>query len=124
MTTAAMSMPVSLYVIIIIFMLRSCTNVVGIRTAFISSVILPAERTAFMGIINVVRTLGLSVGPIITGALAEDGRFEVAFVLSGIVVAAYAIGLWALLCDGDKARAGETLGVVEDGSHDSDRTAP
>ena len=77
-----------------------------------------------MGMINVVRTLGLSVGPIITGVLADKGRFEIAFVLSGIVVAAYGMGLWALLYEGDKSRAGETVGVVEDGLHGSDPAVP
>ena len=77
-----------------------------------------------MGMINVVRTLGLSVGPIITGALADKGRIEIAFLLSGIVVAAYGMGLWALLYEGGKSRAGETLGVVGDGSHGSDAAIP
>ena len=77
-----------------------------------------------MGIVNVVRTTGLSVGPIITGALADNGRFEIAFVLSGIVVAAYGIGLWALLSEGDKTRGVEPLGVIEEGFHGSESTDP
>lgn len=76
-----------------------------------------------MGIINVVRTTGLSVGPIITGALAEKGKFEIAFVLSGIVVAAYGIGLWVLLYEVGEVRAGDTLTVAEDGFHGREPTA-
>ena len=57
---------------------------------------LPEERTAFIGITNVVRTSSQSIGPIITGALGESRIFWVAFILSGSMYAAYGVGLFFL----------------------------
>lgn len=70
-----------------------------------------------MGITNVVRTAGVSVGPVITGVLAGRGGFWTTFVLSGVVVAAYAIGLLALF-DGRDVRAEEssTVDDAEEGN--------
>ena len=53
------------------------------RQAFLAAVVLPNERTAVMGIVNVVKTLSQSGGPILTGFLAGTGRFWLAFVLAG-----------------------------------------
>jgi len=53
------------------------------RSAFLSAVVLPEERTAVMGVVNVAKSLSQSAGPIVTGALAEGGRFWVAFVIAG-----------------------------------------
>ncbi len=36
-----------------------------------------------MGAVNVVKTLSQSVGPVVTGALAERSLFWVAFVIAG-----------------------------------------
>ncbi|ETN40596.1 uncharacterized protein HMPREF1541_04873 [Cyphellophora europaea CBS 101466] len=53
------------------------------RQAFISAAVLPEERTAVMGVLNVGKTLSQSVGPSITGTLAEKKLFWVAFVVAG-----------------------------------------
>ena len=53
------------------------------RSAFLSSVVLPRERTAVMGTVNVLKTLSQSAGPSVTGVLAGEGRFWVAFVVAG-----------------------------------------
>lgn len=63
------------------------------RQAFIASVVLPSERTAMMGTVNVVKTLSQSIGPVVTGGLAQAGRFWVAFVLAGTMKAAYDLGM-------------------------------
>lgn len=63
------------------------------RSAFLSAVVLPNERTAVMGIVNVVKTLSQSGGPLITGILAGRSRFWVAFVAAGALKASYDIGL-------------------------------
>ncbi|KAK7535550.1 major facilitator superfamily domain-containing protein [Phyllosticta citricarpa] len=63
------------------------------RSAFLSAVVLPAERTAVMGIVNVVKTLAQSAGPSFTGLLAGDRRFWVAFVVAGALKAVYDVGL-------------------------------
>ena len=49
-----------------------------------------------MGITLIVRTLAGSVGPSVTGFLAGDGRFWVAFVVAGALRLAYDVGLWAI----------------------------
>src|SRR5271168_4457046 len=53
------------------------------RSAFLSAVVLPEERTAVMGVVNVAKTLSQSVGPLATGILAGEGRFWVAFIVAG-----------------------------------------
>ncbi|OSS48048.1 hypothetical protein B5807_06492 [Epicoccum nigrum] len=53
------------------------------RSAFLASVVLPQERTAVMGTVNVLKTLSQSAGPSVTGVLAGEGRFWVAFVVAG-----------------------------------------
>lgn len=65
------------------------------RSAFIAAVLLPHERTAVMGMINVVKTLSQSVGPSITGLLGERNLFWVAFVTSGVIKITYDLGLLA-----------------------------
>ncbi|KAF3032768.1 para-aminobenzoate synthase, (PABA) [Didymella heteroderae] len=59
------------------------------RSAFISMVVLPEERTAVMGIVNTLKILSQSSGPWITGVLAGGGRFWVAFVVAGALKASY-----------------------------------
>lgn len=59
------------------------------RSAFISMVVLPQERTAVMGIVNTLKILSQSAGPWITGVLAGGGRFWVAFVVAGSLKACY-----------------------------------
>ncbi|CAK1356796.1 unnamed protein product [Cercospora beticola] len=55
------------------------------RQTFIAQSIPPSERTATLGIINVVRTLAQSAGPIVTGAMAQNSSLGVSFVLAGTV---------------------------------------
>lgn len=66
------------------------------RSAFLSAVVLPDERTAVMGIVNTVKTMSQSSGPFLTGSLAESGRFWIAFVFAGALKAAYDVGLLTL----------------------------
>lgn len=66
------------------------------RTAFIASVVHPHERTAVMGLINVVKTLGQSLGPLITGVLAGRNLFWVVFVSAGALKATYDLGILAV----------------------------
>ena len=53
------------------------------RQAFLAAAVLPHERTAVMGTVNVVKTLSQSSGPFITGALAERSLFWIAFIIAG-----------------------------------------
>jgi MFS family permease len=66
------------------------------RSAFIAAAVRPAERTAVMGITSMVRTLAATAGPTITGVLAGNDRFWIAFVAAGALRLAYDFGLWAL----------------------------
>jgi para-aminobenzoate synthetase len=65
------------------------------RSAFLSLIVLPEERTAVMGIVNILKTLAQSAGPSVTGILADHGRFWVAFVVAGSLKAAYDLMLLA-----------------------------
>lgn len=66
------------------------------RSAFLAAVVLPNERTAVMGTINVVKTSGQSVGPLITGILAHHRLFWVAFVAAGSLKGVYDLGMLAV----------------------------
>ncbi|KAF2002516.1 para-aminobenzoate synthase [Amniculicola lignicola CBS 123094] len=63
------------------------------RSAFLSLVVLPEERTAVMGIVNIIKTLAQSTGPSVTGVLAGHNHFWVAFVVAGSMKAAYDVAL-------------------------------
>jgi len=63
------------------------------RTAFLSAVVKPGERTAVMGIVNVMKILAQSGGPTITGILAERNVFWLAFVIAGSLKVSYDLGL-------------------------------
>ena len=65
------------------------------RSAFLSLVVLPEERTAVMGIVNILKTLSQSSGPTVTGILAGRDHFWVAFVVAGSLKAAYDLMLLA-----------------------------
>ncbi|KAK4245752.1 major facilitator superfamily domain-containing protein [Corynascus novoguineensis] len=66
------------------------------RAALIAAVVRPEERTAVMGITGVLRTLASTTGPSITGLLASNDRFWVAFVVAGVLRLAYDIGVFAM----------------------------
>ena len=66
------------------------------RSAFIAAVVRPEERTAVMGIVNVVKILAQSGGPSVTGLLAKSGVFWVAFVVAGVCKMCYDLGLLVL----------------------------
>ncbi|KAI0009244.1 MFS general substrate transporter [Xylariaceae sp. FL0662B] len=66
------------------------------RAAFIAAVVKPEERTAVMGITFTLRTLAAMMGPTVTGLLAANGRFWIAFVVAGSCRLAYDFGLYAM----------------------------
>lgn len=45
--------------------------------------------TVVMGIVNVVKTLSQSLGPVVTGALAQRGKFWAAFLIAGSLKIVY-----------------------------------
>jgi MFS family permease len=66
------------------------------RSALIAAVVKPEERTAVMGITNMLRTLASTTGPTITGFLAGSKQFWIAFVAAGVLRLAYDVGLWVM----------------------------
>lgn len=65
------------------------------RAAFLSVVVLPQERTAVMGVVNILKTLSQSAGPWATGLLAGHNHFWVAFVAAGSLKGTYDLLLLA-----------------------------
>lgn len=66
------------------------------RAAFIAAIVKPDERTAVMGITSTLRTLAMATGPSVTGLLAGNERFWIAFVVGGVLRIMYDLGLWAM----------------------------
>lgn len=95
---ALIPLPSSLPVAMILLILRACTQTMDVapRSAFIAAVLEPGERTAIMGLINVVKTLAQSVGPSATGLLVQANMFWVSFVVAGSLKVSYDLGMLAV----------------------------
>jgi len=78
-----------------LLILRSCTSTMdqAPRQAFLAAAVLPNERTAVMGFVNVVKTLAQSGGPLLTGVLAGSGQMWFAFVVAGLLKATYDLAM-------------------------------
>lgn len=96
---------------------RSCTQVMDVapRSAFLAAIVLPHERTAVMGTINVVKTCAQSLGPVITGVLGTHNHFWVAFVAAGALKATYDLGLLALFAE-RKSREERVVETADEGA--------
>ncbi len=90
--------PNSFVLTIVLFFIRTGLNNMdqAPRAAFIAAVVKPEERTAVMGITTMLRTLAATAGPSVTGVLAGNQRFWIAYVAAGSLRLAYDIGLFAL----------------------------
>lgn len=91
-------LPGSFWLTAALLLLRSALNPLdqAPRTALIAAVVPEDERTAVMGVTALLRTTAAMLGPSLTGLLAADGRFWVAFVVAGVARLAYDFGLYAL----------------------------
>ena len=105
---ALIPLPSHAWLSIIFLVLRSCMQNMdqAPRQAFLSAVVLPSERTAMMGVVNVVKTLSQSGGPIATGWLAGIGKFWIAFLIAGAMKASYDLAILKIFL-GYKGREGE-----------------
>ncbi|RDA85198.1 hypothetical protein CP532_2384 [Ophiocordyceps camponoti-leonardi (nom. inval.)] len=65
------------------------------RSSFLADILRPEERTAFMGVINVVKTGVSSMGPIITGVFVENHLVWIVFLMAGILKAVYDFSILA-----------------------------
>jgi hypothetical protein len=87
------------------------------RTALIAAIVKPEERTAVMGITSMLRTLASTTGPTVTGILAGQKRFWIAFVVAGCLRIAYDLGLWAIFVNlklfQNEEKEGNGEGVVQ-----------
>lgn len=93
------------------------------RAAFISAIVKPEERTAVMGLVNVLKILAQSGGPSVTGALAGANVFWLAFVLAGSLKASYDLGLLGMfvnvrLHEHEKGAKGEYAQVDQEDDGD------
>ena len=101
----------------------------GPRSVFLAQAVKPEERIKVMGIVNTVKTLSQSGGPLVTGGMAQAGWFGTVFTVAGALKGSYdllLIGLWLNL---KKETAGgeeqvmqmdEYDGLVNDDSDEAD----
>lgn len=121
---ALIPIPDNVHFAMLFLILRSCTQSMDVapRSAFLAAVILPNERTAVMGLINVIKTSASSIGPSITGVLAERGLFWISFVIAGSLKATYDLGVLAVFAGHvsreDKAKAAAQAEAEADGDAD------
>ncbi|KAI9036563.1 putative MFS transporter [Aspergillus affinis] len=75
--------------------LRACSQNMDVapRSAFLAKALPADKRTAIMGSINVVKTCCQSLGPLITGILANHGLFGVSFTIAGVLKCVYDLGM-------------------------------
>lgn len=92
---AFLGIPNSLPVAMALLIFRASTQSMDTapRSAFLAAILLPNERTAIMGAMNVVKTGAQSLGPIVTGALVENNLFWVAFLIAGSMKALYDLSI-------------------------------
>jgi sugar phosphate permease len=88
---AFIGIPDQLSFAITLLLFRACTQSMDVvpRIAFLSAVLLPRERTAMLGAINVLKIEAQSIGPIVAGWLVEKDLFRVAFLLARSLKARY-----------------------------------
>jgi len=114
--------PNSVALTVILLLIRTGLNNMdqAPRSAFIAAAVRPSERTAVMGITSMLRTLAQTAGPTVTGVLAGEGKFWIAFVVAGIVRLAYDFGLWAMFINMDLHKH-EAGGAAKDGDEEEGR---
>lgn len=67
------------------------------NSAFLAAAFDAKDRTAIMGIVNIVKTLASSVGPTITGFMVENQLFWLVFVTSGLMKLGFDVMRFLLL---------------------------
>lgn len=121
-------LPNSVFLTVALFFLRTGLNNMdqAPRSAFIAAVVQPEERTAVLGITSMLRTLAATAGPTVTGVLAGQNRFWIAYVAAGSLRICYDLGLFAMFVNMKlhqnerKDEAGESVDDDDSSVHDSD----
>lgn len=102
--------------------LRACSQNIDVapRSAFLAAALPSDKRTAIMGTINVVKTSAQSMGPLITGVLADRGSFGASFTLAGTLKCVYDIGILISFVGLEKGKdsEGERERVSQGGSEE------
>lgn len=119
---ALLGVPSDMHLALAFLILNASTQSMdmGPRSAFLATIVLPAERTAVMGTVNVVKTTAQSLGPLLTGILVDRNLFWVSFVASGGLKILYDLGLLAFFKNKEKERErAERLRIQrdEEGQH-------
>lgn len=122
---ALIPIPSNVVIAMALLIFRASTNSMdqAPRQAFLAAAVQPGERTAVMGIVNVVKTLSQSLGPVITGALAGNGKFWIAFVLAGCLKLVYDLLMLGLFLGyrTQEERAEEQVVTVEEQEREAGR---
>ena len=105
---ALIPLPSHVWLAMIFLILRSCLQNMdqAPKQAFLAAAVLPNERTAVSGVLNVVKTLSQSGGPLATGWLAGLGKFWIAFLIGGAMKASYDLAMLKMFL-GYKSREDE-----------------
>ncbi|CAN6661963.1 hypothetical protein TRVA0_033S01618 [Trichomonascus vanleenenianus] len=103
---ATMPLPSALPLAMALFLGRGATTTMDVvpRQVFLASMVRANERTRVMGIVNVVKTLGRSIGPTFTGAFAARGLLWVCFLIAGTLESVHDIGLVLLFGRGHRPK--------------------
>ncbi|KAF4461885.1 multidrug resistance [Fusarium albosuccineum] len=88
------------------------------RSAFLAAIVLPQERTVVIGLINVAKTTALSLGPLITGLLADSNFFWVSFIMAGALKASYDLGFLGLFKNHERVEARRSHQDQEEGTQE------
>jgi predicted MFS family arabinose efflux permease len=85
----------SLPVVLAFLLIRAALSQMDVptRTSYVMGVVTPAERPAAAGITAAPRTLALSVGPALSGALLGTGFSGLPFAISGTLKTVYDLAL-------------------------------
>jgi sugar phosphate permease len=123
-TLALIGIPSQMWLAIVFVMISFATASTDIapRSAFLSAVVLPHERTVTIGIVNIARTTSQAFGPVVAGTLYGEKLYWVAFLAAGSLKVMYDLGL-LLLFRGRQTRedpnqqqpAGDTEEIVDTG---------
>lgn len=123
---AAIPIPNNAGLAITFLLFRATTNSMdqAPRQAFLAAAVQASERTAVMGIVNVVKTLSQSVGPVVTGVLANKQIFGLAFIIAGGLKIVYDILMLVMFLGPQTVEERPELGVgCEDGAEQEEGAA-
>jgi sugar phosphate permease len=95
---ALLPVPPQLPLAIALLAIRACTQSMDSvpRSSFLSEIILPGERTAIIGTLNMAKAFAQCLSPLITGTLSGNRLFWVAFVLAGSLKVIYDFSILAV----------------------------